>query len=165
MLQLVNLFEYETFHSISELTEEEQMLFKQAENQLNIAYAPYSNFHVGAAVLLNNHEIVAGSNQENASYPLCMCAERVALYSCSSQFPEATPVKIAVVATNRFQKISRPIPPCGACRQVILEYEHRFKSPIEILLKDDTGIYYKFKSARDLLPLAFDGSFLTRHQE
>jgi len=162
MLQLVNLFEYESYNSLRELSEEEQSLFEKAESQLKIAYAPYSNFYVGAAVLLDTGIIVCGSNQENASYPLCMCAERVALYSCSSQHPDAVPVKIAVVATNRHGKISKPIPPCGACRQVILEYEHRFKTPIEILLKDDTGKYYKFKSARDLLPLAFDGSFLTK---
>ena len=162
MLQLVNLFEYESYDSIQELSEEEQSLFELAESQLEKAYAPYSNFYVGAAVLLNNQKIVPGSNQENASYPLCMCAERVALYSCSALYPEAIPLKIAVVATNRQNKISKPIPPCGACRQVILEYEQRFNSPIEILLKDDTGKYYKFSSARDLLPLAFDGSFLMK---
>lgn len=162
MLQLVNLFEYESFNSLQELSEEERALFENAEAQLQIAYAPYSKFYVGAAVLLDNGMIVSGSNQENASYPLCMCAERVALYSCSAQYPGSTPIKIAVIATNRQSKISKPIPPCGACRQVILEYEHRFQSPIEILLRDDTGKYYKFKSARDLLPLAFDGSFLMK---
>ena len=153
-------FDYETINSFDHLDKTEQLLFTKATKQMDFAYAPYSSFYVGAALLLDNGEIILGSNQENASYPLCMCAERVALFSAANLYPDAKGVKMAIVAKNPKMSIEKAIPPCGACRQVILEFENRFKGQLCILLKDDLGKYYKFQSARDLLPLAFDGSFL-----
>jgi cytidine deaminase len=152
--------EYEVLDHSDKLTDQEKNLFEIAEKQMELAYAPYSNFYVGAAILLDNGAVIPGSNQENAAYPLCMCAERVALYSAITQYPQGKGVKMAIVANNPHLKVDKPIPPCGSCRQVILEFENRFERPLEILLKDDFGKYYRFKSCSQLLPLAFDGSFL-----
>jgi cytidine deaminase len=153
-------FDYDSLTEFDQLEKDEQELFKLAEAELEKAYAPYSNFYVGAAILLDNGQNVVGSNQENASYSLCMCAERVALYAMTSQYPGAKALKMAVVANNPQKAIEKAIPPCGACRQVILEFETRFEEPIMILLKDDLGNYYRFANARQLLPLAFDKNFL-----
>lgn len=153
-------FDYESLSGFDQLARDEQELFTLAEAELERAYAPYSKFYVGAAILLDNGKTVVGSNQENASYSLCMCAERVALYSMTSRYPEAKPIKLVVVANNPEATIDKAIPPCGACRQVILEFETRFETPITILLKDDLGHYYRFANARQLLPLAFDKNFL-----
>ena len=151
---------YMLIEGIQQLSREDTLLFEAADEIMLTAYAPYSGFSVGAALLLDNGQIVSGANQENASYPLCMCAERVALYSAISQFPESRGIKMAVVANSSIRKTDRPIPPCGACRQVLLEFEYRFEHPIEILLRDDYGKFYRFPSVRQLLPFAFDGSFL-----
>jgi len=154
--------QYDILENRTDLDHTERELFILAEKQAQLAYAPYSHFHVGTAILLDNGLMIGGSNQENASYPLCMCAERVALYSAISMHPEARPVKMVIVAHNPNLKTDKPIPPCGACRQVILEYEFRFKQAIQILLRDDNGKFYRFEGARTLLPLAFDGSFLEK---
>ena len=151
---------YEMIERAEGLSPDEQKLFTAADQILATAYAPYSGFSVGAALLLDNGQVVSGSNQENASYSLCLCAERVALFSSATRYPEAKPLKMAVVAHNPERKSDQPIPPCGACRQVILEFEYRFDQPIEILLRDDYGKYYRFHGIRTLLPFAFDGSFL-----
>jgi len=153
-------FDYEVMDSIDKLSDQEQKLFEKAEEQMKNAYAPYSSFFVGAAILLDNGDMVGGSNQENASYSLCMCAERTALYSFSSKYRGPKPVQMAIIANNPNKTIEKPIPPCGACRQVILEYETRFDQDIEIMLKDDHGKYYRFANSRQLLPLAFDKTYL-----
>lgn len=155
-------FDYELIAGFNALSQIEKSLFEKALAHMNQAYAPYSTFRVGAAILLDNGKVVGGSNQENASYSLCMCAERVALYAMTTQFPGAKPVKIAVVANNPEKKIDQAIPPCGACRQVMLEFETRFEQPIEVLLKDDYDRYYRFQNTRQLLPLAFDRNFLKK---
>lgn len=145
-----------------ELEESDQILIKTAVEQLDKAYAPYSNFHVGAALRLNSGEIFVGCNQENASYPLCMCGERVALYNAASIHPK-TPVScIAIVARNSEKPLDKPVSPCGACRQVISEFEDRFGQAIRILLKTDSDIVYELASAADILPLSFGASYLLK---
>jgi len=156
------------YKSISELNRVEKKLFKIAYEKMEDAYAPYSNFHVGSAVLLQNGIMVGGSNQENASYGLSMCAERTALFNAGSNFPNTAVQKLVVVTKNYKKAASKEknkhsnciLAPCGACRQVILEYENRFDNNIEIFLIDSIGKVYKFDSVKQMLPFAFGGYFL-----
>lgn len=145
---------------VKELPQQDQTLLAMAKSALKDSYSPYSNFKVGAAVLLSNGKMLGGSNQENASYPLCLCAERVALATAASQYPQEAVHAIAVTAYNASQKVSQPVSPCGACRQVILETELRFHQDIRIILQGEEGPVYVLDKAKDLLPLSFDGSFL-----
>ncbi len=137
-----------------------QMLLQKAKEALPHAYAPYSGFRVAAAVLLTNGEVLVGTNQENAAYPMCLCAERVALGAAHAQFPGIAVQAIAITVQNTNKIVAQPAAPCGACRQVIREAEFRFGNNIEIILQGETGEIYKLKSGKDLLPLSFDGSFL-----
>jgi len=148
------------YENVTELDQSIQDIMQLATKQLDHAYAPYSNFYVGAAALLTNGNTHTGCNQENASYPLCICAERVALYSAGSVEPNATIKAVAITAKNPKKEIRKPISPCGACRQVILEFQNKQKAPIEIYLKADGPEIYLFESAQDLLPFSFDSSFL-----
>ena len=162
---------YIKYKSIDQLDDSEKRLFSIAFDKMEHAYAPYSNFHVGSAILLENGTVVSGSNQENASYGLSMCAERVALFNAGSNYPEI-PVKKLVVVTKNYKKEKKKankkdkehdnciLAPCGACRQVIMEYENRFNTDIEIFLMDSKGSIYKFDSVKQLLPFAFGGYFL-----
>ncbi len=152
--------EYFTFKSIDDLDEKDQEIIKLAVEQLQHSYSPYSEFQVGAAARLSNDKIALGSNQENASYPLCICGERVALFSASSQWPGVSIDSLAITAKNLNKPVTLPVSPCGACRQVIQEYENRQDTPIRILLKADKDEILMFKSAKDLLPFGFDQSFL-----
>ena len=155
------------YKSIDQLKDIEKKLFTIAFDKMETAYAPYSNFHVGSALLLEDGTIVSGSNQENASYGLSMCAERVALFSAGANYPNI-PVKKLVVVTKNYNLQGKPdkkhenciLAPCGACRQVILEYENRFNSDIEIFLMDSKGSVHKFDTVKQLLPFAFGGYFL-----
>ena len=124
------------------------------------AYAPYSHFKVGAALLLESGKTVIGNNQENAAYPSGMCAERVAIYHAGAHFPNTTIVAMALTARSVKQRSSTPVPPCGACRQAIAEYEVKQKSPIAIYFMGHTGSVFKSNSVKDLLPLIFDNSYL-----
>jgi cytidine deaminase len=119
------------------------------------AYATYSQFKVGAAVLLANGVIISGNNQENAVYPSGMCAERVALFYASAQFPDISIAKIAITAIGNEKPLNQPVPPCGGCRQTLLEYETKFDKPIEVIMAGEKGDIYIVKSAADLLPLSF----------
>ena len=154
------LTKFLTYESENELPETEASLLREARKALENAYAPYSRFFVGAAVLLESGEIIGGSNQENASFPLALCAERVALSAVESRFPHANIVAMAIVARNQKRLIDRPAAPCGACRQVIAEKEWRQKSPMKIILQAETGPVFVLPSGRDLLPLAFDPEYL-----
>jgi cytidine deaminase len=136
-------------------------LLTTAVRYLDIAYAPYSNFHVGAAVLTDDGKIFGGSNQENASYPLCMCGERNALYHTAMASPSSIPVAVAITARTEGKLITSPVMPCGACRQVILEYEYRYGTDINVYLLTNDNKVYKVNSVKDLLPYSFDGSFLS----
>ena len=146
--------------SIEELSREDKDLILRAEKQAKKAYAPYSEFYVGAAVLLENGKVFMGCNQENASYPLSLCAERVAIFAAHSQFPGIPVKKIIITAINPRKKICSPISPCGACRQVIRESEFRFKNNIEIILKGETDKVFVFDTIKSLLPLSFDSDAL-----
>jgi cytidine deaminase len=155
-----NQFQYKIYDSIDELTESDRELVLKAIEQLDVAYAPYSHFHVGAAVRLKDGSIYLGSNQENASYPLCMCGERVALYNAAVYKPKVAVESLAITIKNLQMKIDKPVSPCGACRQVISEYEFRHQQAIRILLKSDSNEIYELSSVEDLLPLGFNGTFL-----
>ncbi|MEZ4811535.1 MAG: cytidine deaminase [Allomuricauda sp.] len=153
-------FELTIFEHTDELSQIEQKLLAAAEKARESAYAPYSNFQVGAAVLMENGEIVIGSNQENASYPSGLCAERVAVFQAGAKYPGVSIKSIAVSAASKDHVVEVPAAPCGNCRQSIIEYEQKQKSPISILLKAEKGPIYKCTSMADILPLAFGSSFL-----
>lgn len=138
----------------------DRSLVDKAVAMTDTAYAPYSGFLVGAAALLSNGVILGGCNQENASYPLCMCGERVALYNAAANYPNETVVSLAIVARNPKKKLTQPVSPCGACRQVIAEYESRYGADIRIILKGETADIIEFNSVKELLPYGFDDTFL-----
>ncbi len=143
------------FTGISELPEEEQKLLQQAAKSVSNSYAPYSEFHVGAAVLLENGELICGSNQENAAYPSGLCAERVAMFYANSKYPGVNVKALAIVAHADNFLIDNPISPCGTCRQVIAETENRQKSKIRILMQGETGSVNMTEGIDNLLPLTF----------
>jgi cytidine deaminase len=148
-------FNYNVFDSIEELPEEQQWLLNEAREITAQAYAPYSNFQVGAIARLANGEIVTGSNQENASFPVGLCAERVLLASASSLFPRIPIHTIAISYKSENVKSDHPISPCGICRQALQEYETRVSHPVQLILGGMTGPVYVIDSASRLLPLAF----------
>lgn len=150
----------QVFASPDHLSDEDQKLLKQAKKSLAHSYSPYSNFKVGAAILLKNGKIIGGSNQENASYPLCLCAERVALAAAASRYPNVPITAIAITAKSSKLPIDKPISPCGACRQVICEVEKQHQQTMRVLLHGEIGEIYSLESGRDLLPLSFDSKFL-----
>jgi cytidine deaminase len=139
----------ELYHADKNLVD---IAVQSAEN----AYAPYSHFRVGAAVLLSDGTVVRGNNQENAAYPSGLCAERVALFYANANYPEAAVKAVAVVVINpEGQVLKQSISPCGSCRQVMAETEMRFKTPIRILLASSHSVLV-FDSVEDLLPLSFN---------
>ena len=152
---------YLEFDHIKDLTEEEQNLMETATDFSKGAYAPYSDFKVGAAVSLGNGKIVGGSNQENAAFPSGLCAERVALFSASAQFPEVKILGIAIYAG--INDLKDVLSPCGACRQVMQEYEQRQAKPIKVLLSAPSGKILLFDSTQILLPFAFHLKSLKKH--
>jgi len=152
--------EVKIFSDREKLPVKEADLLDIAHESAKRAYAPYSNFKVGAAVLLKNGHIISGNNQENAVYPNGMCAERVALYYASSQFPETPITKIAITAIGNDEAVCQPVPPCGSCRQALLEYEIKFENPIEVIMAGETGEVYMVRSVAELLPLSFSNNFL-----
>lgn len=148
------------FNGIPDLPSEIQSLMNQAIETRKNAYAPYSKFRVGAAILLDNGKIVLGSNQENAAYPSGLCAERVAIFQAGAIYPNAKIVKLAITAASDTNPTLSPIPPCGACRQSIAEYEFKQDIPIEIYFMGESGEVYKSNSINNLLPLSFDKTSL-----
>ncbi|GAA4754694.1 cytidine deaminase [Flavisolibacter ginsenosidimutans] len=148
-------FNYKVYDSISELPEESQWLLNEAREVSANAYAPYSNFQVGAVAKMANGQIVAGSNQENASFPVGLCAERVLLASISSLFPKVPIETIAISYRSDSQKSDHPISPCGICRQSLQEFEGRVNHPVQLILGGMEGPVYVIDSASRLLPLAF----------
>lgn len=144
-----------TFPEVSELPEEEQKLLQQAAKSVSQSYAPYSKFHVGAAVLLDNGEVICGSNQENAAYPSGLCAERVALFYANSKYPDAKVKILAIAARADYFQIDKPISPCGTCRQVMAETENRQQSKIKILMQGASGPVNMTEGIENLLPLTF----------
>src|SRR5690606_11681215 len=139
-------FELLVYRSKEELGVEDAGLMENAISARKRAYSPYSNFEVGAAILLGNGDIVEGNNQENACYPAGLCAERVAIFYASSKYPGVSIKTIAVSATSRDYVMDRPAAPCGNCRQAISEYEIRQDSPISIIMSGETGEVLKCHS-------------------
>lgn len=149
-------FEYLSLTDSSALPPADEALLNQARKVTAEAYAPYSNFFVGASILLENGHTVNGTNQENASYPVGICAERTALSAASSVYPGVAIDTIAVSYDNRNNgKNGFPISPCGICRQTITEYENRQKKPIRIIMSGQTGKVYILQTASHLLPFGF----------
>ena len=131
------------------------LLIADAEKNLINSYSPYSKFKVSSAIKLANNEIILGTNQENAAYPSGLCAERVAIFSAKSTFPTQDILEIAIVTE---QANPTPFSPCGACRQVLLEYEMLQKKPIKVVLKSGNSKIWVFNSIKDLLPFGFNAS-------
>ncbi|MCW5516738.1 cytidine deaminase [Muriicola sp. Z0-33] len=153
-------FELSVYDSLDELSEEDQLLMNAAVEARKNAYAPYSNFKVGAAVLMSTGEIVIGSNQENASYPSGLCAERVAVFQAGALYPGIPITAIAISASSQNYKVNRPAAPCGNCRQSIAEYEQKQEGTIRLLMMGEIGQVYNCNAIAELLPLGFDNSYL-----
>ena len=148
-------FEYEVYDDMSELKKEDADLLTKARTVTKQAYAPYSNFFVGAVARLNNGQTVSGTNQENASYPVGICAERVLLGNAATLFPGVSIDTMAISYDSKDVPSDHPISPCGMCRQALQEYEGRTKRPIRLILGGMEGKVYSIRSASSLLPLAF----------
>lgn len=144
-----------------ELNETDRTLIEAAKEATHRSYAPYSHFSVGAAALLADGTIVTGSNQENAAYPSGTCAERTALFYANSQYPNQPVMSLAIAARSESGYLDAPIPPCGACRQVLFETEQRYRQPMRILLYSLNDIYV-IEGTKDLLPLSFGKDFLKK---
>ncbi len=153
-------FELQLFDDIEQLDSQDQNLIQEAIKARKNAYAPYSQFMVGAAVLLENGAVILGSNQENASYPSGLCAERVAVFQAGSKYPGVTIKSIAISAMSKTHLVDTPAAPCGNCRQAISEYEFKQNEPITILMMGEKGEIIKCESLSDILPLGFNKTFL-----
>ncbi len=141
-------------YTYDELPQQYKQLVDKAKQATETAYAPYSNFHVGAAILLQNGEFVSANNQENAAYPSGLCAERVAMFYANANFPDVAPTAIAIAAHTKGDFLALPISPCGSCRQSLLETEERYNQAIQIILYGKDTIYV-IPSVKMLLPFAF----------
>ena len=150
-----------TVYTYDELNDEQKMLIDKAREQVTKAYAPYSGFRVGAALMLENGEIFAGSNQENAAYPSGLCAERVAMFYANAQYPDVPVKTLAIAAFTNGKFIETPVTPCGSCRQVLLESESRFNTGIQIFLYGTNEISM-LENVKQLLPLCFEKNSLTQ---
>jgi len=153
-------FSYQVFASLDALSIHDQALFIKAQEALALAHAPYSKFNVGAAALLENGEIIKGSNQENASYPIGICAERVLLSTASTLQSKVPIITMAITYHNERGGNNIPIAPCGMCRQAIAEYESIVNKPMRLILGGATGEIYVIEKAADLLPFGFSGIHL-----
>ncbi len=149
------MWNYNPYETIEELNEQDAILLKKAREVTKNAYAPYSKFYVGAIAKLNNGELLEGTNQENASYPVGICAERALLSTAASLFPNVPIDTLAISYFNEKGDSSNPISPCGMCRQVLLEYEGRVNQSMRIILGGQSGKVYIVEKAGMLLPLSF----------
>jgi cytidine deaminase len=153
-------FEYEELEHQEALAAEDLALLNAAFKAVETAFAPYSKFKVGAAARLSNGQIVFGSNQESASYPVGICAERTLLNSIGSQYPHETILAMAISYIPNGVESDHPLSPCGMCRQSLLDYEIRYKSPIKLILAGKTGKVMLIPSASNIIPFGFTGSIL-----
>lgn len=153
---------YAEFENDTELKASDKELLNKARIAADKAYAPYSNFYVGAALLLKNGTIITGNNQENVAYPSGLCAERVAIYAAGASYPDEAIDTIAVTCKSKTFEVNEPLSPCGACRQAIAEYETRHKSKIRILLAGERGKIMMVESISDLLPFMFKAEELKK---
>ncbi len=150
-----NTFQYRAFDDPSALDSNDRLLLELARQALEGSYAPYSGYHVGAAILLANGEIVTGSNQENASFPAGSCAERVALYHAMHTYPGVAIEAVAITAHSGRFGVDNPVTPCGICRQALVEQELRFSRNIRLILAGSSGRVYVIGSVAETLPLSF----------
>ncbi|MFO7615183.1 MAG: cytidine deaminase [Bacteroidales bacterium] len=148
-------YQYEEYASLAELSPADRDLINHAIQASEQTYSPYSSFRVGAAVRLSHGNIVTGNNQENAAYPSGLCAERVALFYAQSQFPESAVESIAIYASTEDFTMEKPVTPCGACRQVMAEYEFRHQCKARIIMANGNGQVQIVDGIENLLPLAF----------
>ncbi|MGM0612898.1 MAG: cytidine deaminase [Bacteroidota bacterium] len=155
-------FNYSEFEQENELSPEDQKLLGMAKESAKTSYAPYSGYHVGAALRLHNGQIIKGSNQENAAYPSGLCAERVAAFYASSNYPGVAFEALAVTAVSDDFEIDNPVTPCGACRQVLSEYENKAEEPIRIIMQGASGKILVVDSVQNLLPFTFYESKLRK---
>ena len=153
---------YKEYNGPDELTDEDLNLLEKARGAINSAYAPYSAYHVGAAVLLENGMIFTGNNQENVAYPSGICAERVALFYASSQYPDVPVKAMAVSAKAKGFTVHSPVTPCGSCRQVMAESEGRFQNRLRLIMRGENGKINVIEGVSNLLPLMFRAEELKR---
>lgn len=146
---------YSEYSSIDELSAQDRLVAEAAINATASSYAPYSGFNVGAAVMLEDGEIITGSNQENAAYPSGLCAERTAMFYAGAHRPDKAMLKIAIAGGQNGVLCSNPATPCGACRQVMAQYQTKGGRPMEVILVGGERIW-KFSKVDDILPLIFD---------
>ena len=146
---------FDEYKSIDELEAEDRELVEAAIGAINGAYAPYSHFHVGAAVRMSNGQIVTGSNQENAAFPSGICAERTAMFSAGARFPDKDIRSIAIAGGVHGILSEQPATPCGACRQVMAQYQTKAGKPMSVIMTGKSRIW-KFHKVDDILPLIFD---------
>jgi cytidine deaminase len=151
---------FNVYDSIEDLPKQVQKLMLLAQKARKKAYAPYSNFLVGAALELDNGELISGNNQENAAYPSGLCAERTAVFYAHSKWPNQNILKMAITAGSLRKTASTPIPPCGGCRQALVEYEQLQKTPIELYFMGTEGEIIHSKSVENILPWVFDKNML-----
>ncbi len=148
------------YDTVEDLSIEDQKLLEQAHLAIGKSHSPYSGFSVGASVILRNGEVLSGANQENAAYPMCLCAEMVVLSTVSSRYPGEEIKAMAITIRSKKRVVDTPVSPCGACRQTLLEFENRQEGKIRILLQGEIGPVYEVQSVKQLLPLSFDDSLL-----
>ncbi|MBK9290153.1 MAG: cytidine deaminase [Bacteroidetes bacterium] len=158
------VLDYQWFSSLEELPAGDARLLAMAHEAATRAYAPYSGFSVGAAVLLDDGTVITGNNQENAAYPSGLCAERVALFYASALHPGMGVKAIAITAKNKQSIIDQPVTPCGACRQVMAEYEKMSNLPIRVIMQGQQGPVMVIESVASLLPFTFANDFLFNHK-
>lgn len=153
---------YLEYDGPEELSDEDLHLLEEARGAIKAAYAPYSAYHVGAAVLLENGKVFTGNNQENVAYPSGICAERVALFYASSQYPNVPVKAIAISAKAKGFRMHSPVTPCGSCRQVMAESENRFGNSLKLIMRGENGKINVVLGVSNLLPLMFRADGLKR---
>lgn len=153
-------FEYDLLDNSNQLSKDDQELLGAAKKATQTAYAPYSHFNVGAAARLSSNSIIISSNQESASFPVGICAERALLNSIGSQYPHQKITTLAISYEPVGKPSNEPISPCGMCRQSLLDYETRFQAPIKIIMAGKSGKVMVVNTASHLLPFGFDGAIL-----
>ena len=150
------VIDYQEYESIDELPREDSALMQKAIGAIEGSYAPYSGFHVGAALRLKNGIVVEGSNQENVAYPSGLCAERTAIFSASAQYPQCRDYEALAIVGRNAEGVLCEASPCGACRQVLSEYEHVQGHPLRVICYLEGGRVRVFPSVVSLLPFSFD---------
>ncbi len=151
---------YQVYDDIEKLKPAYKELLSKAKANTLKSYAPYSNFFVGAALLLDDGHIIDGANHENAAYPMCLCAEQVAIANFHIYRTDQKINAIAITAKTNDKQINMPIPPCGACRQILLEVAVKLHNDFEVILQGETGPIYVIPSVKSLLPIQFDSGHL-----